>query len=361
MNISAVSTAPASNIEEKGREKKESADFWKSLSDSSYDVFVNKQKSDTAAYAKVHTWAIHDKPTPPLLLWLAPTGKEDKGVMVTGHSNSDTWKSSEAGRFMYRPTWYKNFYSLTGGMNVVGKSDICLQYKHHKHYTTSLISSDVRFTILVAWHDLQPLHVISESFPAFNTTWAFLGGHNCDISRGDSLSKEPINIPEMHIYLTENAVPYRTSTPRQVPLRLQDEADSTISKLLKSGVIVHWLSQQWCAPAFFLCPRGRNKRGDGHWLYTYKQICNQTCASISVCSNHIQQLWQTKEQGWKGLRGTSAILDSIISSRRWINVLPPNQQAWLWNNSNIEKTGKPTIFKSRNKRRILNEYEDNDD
>lgn len=68
MNISAVSTAPASNIEEKGREKKESADFWKSLSDSSYDVFVNKQKSDTAAYAKVHTWAIHDKPTPPLLL-----------------------------------------------------------------------------------------------------------------------------------------------------------------------------------------------------------------------------------------------------------------------------------------------------
>ena len=52
-----------------------------------------------------------------------------------------------------------------GGMKVVRESDICLQYKHHKHYTTALICSDLKFTILVAWHDLQPLHVISESFP----------------------------------------------------------------------------------------------------------------------------------------------------------------------------------------------------
>ena len=38
-----------------------------------------------------------------------------------------------------------------GGMSMVGESNICLQYEHHKHYTTSLISSDVRFTILEAW------------------------------------------------------------------------------------------------------------------------------------------------------------------------------------------------------------------
>ena len=29
-----------------------------------------------------------------------------------------------------------------GGMKVVGESDICLQYKNHKHYTTALICSD---------------------------------------------------------------------------------------------------------------------------------------------------------------------------------------------------------------------------
>ena len=42
-----------------------------------------------------------------------------------------------------------------GGMNVVGEANICLQYKRHRHCTTALICSDVRFTILVAWHDLQ--------------------------------------------------------------------------------------------------------------------------------------------------------------------------------------------------------------
>ena len=49
-----------------------------------------------------------------------------------------------------------------GGMKVVGESDIRLPYKHHKHYTTALICSDLKFTILVAWHDMVPLplHVI---------------------------------------------------------------------------------------------------------------------------------------------------------------------------------------------------------
>ena len=53
-----------------------------------------------------------------------------------------------------------------GGMKAVGESDMCLQYKHHKHYTTAFICSDLKFTILVAWQDLQPLHVIFKSFPA---------------------------------------------------------------------------------------------------------------------------------------------------------------------------------------------------
>ena len=48
-------------------------------------------------------------------------------------------------------------------MNVVGESDISLQYKHHRHYTTSLISLDVRFNIRVAWHILLVLY---EPFPA---------------------------------------------------------------------------------------------------------------------------------------------------------------------------------------------------
>ena len=128
-----------------------------------------------------------------------------------------------------------------GGMK--GESAICLQYKHHKHYTTVLICLDLKLTMFVAWHDLQPLHVISESFPA-----CLCATHHKPIQEEiinmypevfrDSLSEEPMNVPGVHIYLTENAVPYRISTPRQDPLRFQNEADATVLKLLKSGFII---------------------------------------------------------------------------------------------------------------------------
>ena len=74
----------------------------------------------------------------------------------------------------------------------------------------------------------------------------------------DSLSEEPMKVPPVHIYLMENAVPYRISTPRQVPLRFQDEANSTVLKLLKAGVIIRvYGPEPWCAPAFFVL------KGDG--------------------------------------------------------------------------------------------------
>lgn len=62
-----------------------------------------------------------------------------------------------------------------------------------------------------------------------------------------------MNMPKMHIYFAENGVPHRISTPWQVTLRFQDEADSTFLKLLKSGVIVQVDgTEPLCAPAFFV-------------------------------------------------------------------------------------------------------------
>ena len=96
-------------------------------------------------------------------------------------------------------------------------------------------------------------------------------------------------------------------------------------------------------------------------LIEHTTLCYVHSGLADKSPNHIKQLWHVKEQGRKGLRGTDAILNPIISSRQWINDLPPNQQARLWNTSNIEKSGKPSIFKNKNKRRILNEYEDTEE
>ena len=71
-----------------------------------------------------------------------------------------------------------------------------------------------------------------------------------------SLSDEPMNVEPVHIYLMENAVPYRISTPRQVPLRFQNEADSTIIKLLKLGVIIRLDGPEPCCAPAFSVPKG---------------------------------------------------------------------------------------------------------
>ena len=58
--------------------------------------------------------------------------------------------------------------SLMGhGLNITGQSNVCLSYKDLRHETAVLIGSDLcGDSVLVAWHDLQPLEVIKPNFPA---------------------------------------------------------------------------------------------------------------------------------------------------------------------------------------------------
>ena len=58
--------------------------------------------------------------------------------------------------------------SLTGhGLNIIGKSNPCLTFDSLKHETAILVVSDIGGdSMLVAWHDLQPLEIISLNFPA---------------------------------------------------------------------------------------------------------------------------------------------------------------------------------------------------
>ena len=64
----------------------------------------------------------------------------------------------------------------------------------------------------------------------------------------------------MKIFLKDNAVPYRVSAPRPIPLRFQEPAASKIAKHIASGIIVQCDEPtDWCSPAFFV-PKGDGKR-----------------------------------------------------------------------------------------------------
>ena len=47
-------------------------------------------------------------------------------------------------------------------MTVVGEADVQISYKKLVHETTALVSSDVKYSLLVSWHDLQFI-VLSQS------------------------------------------------------------------------------------------------------------------------------------------------------------------------------------------------------
>ena len=65
-----------------------------------------------------------------------------------------------------------------------------------------------------------------------------------------------------------------------------------------------------------------------------------------------------KYNGREGLRSTYTKTNPIISSRQWINDLPPSRQARLWNRSELEINAKTNMFKANNKKRILGKYRD---
>ena len=150
--------------------------------------------------------------------------------------------------------------SLTGhGLNIVGESNVRLTFDGITHETAILIASDLGGdSMLVAWHDLQPLEIISPNFPARIS--AAVGNELVmnimkefpNVFR-DKLGDLPMNVPKMRIVLSENAVPFRVSTARQVPLRFQEPANKTVDDLVKSKVIIREDDpQDWCALGFFV-------------------------------------------------------------------------------------------------------------
>ena len=102
-----------------------------------------------------------------------------------------------------------------------------------------LVASDLSGdSMLVAWHDLQPLKEIPHNFPERISV-----AMSKELTTGimqefptvfrDKLGELPMNVPKMKIVLTENAVPYRISTSRQVPLIFRRAAEKTVDDLVR--------------------------------------------------------------------------------------------------------------------------------
>ena len=67
---------------------------------------------------------------------------------------------------------------------------------------------------------------------------------------------------KVHLFLKPNAVPYRVSAARQIPLRFREPAEACIKELLAKNVItLCHTPTEWCSPAFFVIkPDRKNVR-----------------------------------------------------------------------------------------------------
>ena len=108
-------------------------------------------------------------------------------------------------------------------LTVVGDADIRITYAKYIHETTALVSSDVNYNLLVAWHDLQFINVLPQNFPACVSATMSESVKDQIVDEfpevfRDMLTEKPMRVPEMQIELRDNAIPYCIATPRQVPL-----------------------------------------------------------------------------------------------------------------------------------------------
>ena len=99
----------------------------------------------------------------------------------------------------------------------------------------AIVVDNLSSEVLVSWHDLQALGIISQSFPASsvnsvqrlpspteveNDSLEKIKADYSDVL-GGKLKDKPMAGPPMHIHLKDNARPIRISTARPVPLRFQ--------------------------------------------------------------------------------------------------------------------------------------------
>ena len=127
-------------------------------------------------------------------------------------------------------------------MKVLGTSKILMITRSRTVPTEAIVTTNLAHPVLLSWHDLIRLKVIDENFPlsantvTTSTRLEILDAYPTVFQ--DTLDSKPMLTEKVHLFLKPNAVPYRVSAARQIPLRFREPAEACIKELLAKQVIV---------------------------------------------------------------------------------------------------------------------------
>ena len=140
-----------------------------------------------------------------------------------------------------------------------GKLDLNISYMGRTVQVDAIVTSAMRNEVLISWHDLISLRVISHTFPRARV---------CNVDSlekiqkdyptviSNCLNKNPMTGPPMRIHLKEDVKPKRIVTARQVPVHWQKSADKVIQRAIDDGIIKKAEGPStWILPGFFV-PKG---------------------------------------------------------------------------------------------------------
>ena len=145
-----------------------------------------------------------------------------------------------------RPTLMELRNASNSVMHLLGEADATLCNNKHSVSSTVLVASNINHAALISWQDLQKLHVIPKSFPAVAATASVYNDIKTKTIEAfssvfsDMLDNKPMWPQKMKIYLKDNAIPYRISAPRPIPLHFQEPANSEIAHHINSGACQHF-------------------------------------------------------------------------------------------------------------------------
>ena len=148
-------------------------------------------------------------------------------------------------------------------MQVDGAATIRVEANGIFTIISALVSNTVQDEMLLSYTDLIALKIIPGGFPntIIDSCWEVTTDEACEkLVRDypdvltDELSPNPIKTDmPMHIHVKEGAIPRKVTSVRGVPLRYEKEAEKTVNKLVKKGVIISANeTTDWCSPAFFV-------------------------------------------------------------------------------------------------------------
>jgi hypothetical protein len=184
-----------------------------------------------------------------------------------------------------------------GSMRCQGTIKLFATLNGRETLVDGIVSSDMEEEdVLLSWHDLQKLGIISPEFPQNREAAAVkvvagseeAGARSCDKAAGRSSvdrTEVPQNLeamkqkfadvlgttldeaagamkgPKMKIHLKEGHVkPLSVTTARQVPMHFAAMADKLVAELVKSKVLVAETGPTaWCSPAHFVPKPGGKK------------------------------------------------------------------------------------------------------